>query len=229
MKVEVLKDLPPKVYSTRTVEVKLSSPQDLLELAMEAGERKLTQPEIAKLVLWRTECASKKIPAMLEIVEEFEEEQIPLVVFSAFRAPIDALATRHGWGVITGDVSHEERARIVADFQSGGLRGIALTIAAGGVGITLTEASNVLFVDRDWNPSSNSQAEDRCNRIGQTASSVQILDLVADNAVDRAVSASIAKKQGWFNGAVDDAHNAAPLIAATYKSQLERAGIEVSQ
>ena len=32
----------------------------------------------------------------------------------------------------------------------------------------MTEANNVIFLNEWWNPSSNRQAEDRVNRIGQT-------------------------------------------------------------
>ena len=37
----------------------------------------------------------------------------------------------------------------------------------GSEGLTLTEANNVIFLNEWWNPSSNRQAEDRVNRIGQ--------------------------------------------------------------
>ena len=37
----------------------------------------------------------------------------------------------------------------------------------GSEGLTLTEANHVIFLNEWWNPSSNRQAEDRVNRIGQ--------------------------------------------------------------
>ena len=44
---------------------------------------------------------------MLAVVEDYEQALEPLVVFSAHRAPIDTLARREGWEVITGDTQPE--------------------------------------------------------------------------------------------------------------------------
>jgi len=42
-----------------------------------------------------------------------------------------------------------------------------LSLKAGGVGITLTQANHVFHFDRWWNPSVENQATDRAFRIGQ--------------------------------------------------------------
>ena len=49
------------------------------------------------------------------------------------------------------------------------------------------------FVDLDWTPGLNVQAEDRLCRIGQR-NSVLITRLVADVSLDRRVSAALARK-----------------------------------
>ena len=43
-----------------------------------------------------------------------------------------------------------------------------LTTAVGGLGLNLTGADVVIFVDHDWNPMKDLQAMDRAHRIGQT-------------------------------------------------------------
>jgi SNF2 family DNA or RNA helicase len=148
--------------------------------------------------------AIAKIPAMLRMVEDFEEQEEPLVVFSAHRAPIDELEKRKGWGVITGDTSPEERSRLEARFQAGDLLGIGCTIRAGGVSITLTRACNALFVDREWTPALNSQAEDRTYRIGQDRP-VLITTLVADHPLDLRVTELTTDKQVLIDASVDAA------------------------
>ncbi|KAJ4296877.1 hypothetical protein N0V90_006925 [Kalmusia sp. IMI 367209] len=44
-----------------------------------------------------------------------------------------------------------------------------LSTRAGGLGINLTTAEDVIFLDEDWNPQATLQAEARAHRIGQTA------------------------------------------------------------
>jgi hypothetical protein len=131
--------------------------------------------------------AKAKIPAMINVIEDFEEAEEPVVVFSTHRAPIDSLAMREGWAVITGDVDGEQRQRIVRNFQDGKYKGIGLTIDAGGTALTLTRASQVVFVDRSFTPKFNEQAEDRLVRIGQTRG-VVITTLVADHFLDQRIA-----------------------------------------
>lgn len=44
---------------------------------------------------------------------------------------------------------------------------LLLTTHVGGLGLTLTGADTVIFVEHDWNPMKDLQAMDRAHRIGQ--------------------------------------------------------------
>ena len=105
--------------------------------------------------------AVAKIPSLLSLIEQYEEQEEPVVVFSAHRAVVEELSKRPGWAVIMGGVKAEERTRIEEAFQAGKLKGVACTIAAGGVAITLTRSHNAIFTDLEWTPALNAQAEDR--------------------------------------------------------------------
>lgn len=115
----------------------------------------------------RHQIARAMVPVMHSIIDEHEEQGQPIVVASCHREPIEECGERSGWGAIIGGMDPEARRQIESRFQNGELRGVGLTIRAGGVAITLTRASTMLFVDLDWTPSLNIQCEDRIHRIGQ--------------------------------------------------------------
>jgi SNF2 family DNA or RNA helicase len=71
---------------------------------------------------------------------------------------------------IFGGVPAEERKRIVDRFQesSSSFGVMILSPKAGGVGLTITAASNVIHLSRWWNPAVEDQCTDRAYRIGQT-------------------------------------------------------------
>jgi hypothetical protein len=160
-------------------------------------------PDFREFSALRAKLAASRIAAAVEIVEDSEDAGVPLLVFSAHRAPIEEIGKREGWAAILGGTPADERQRIVEDFQAGKLRGVALTIAAGGVGLTLTHAATALFVDLDWVPGNNAQAEDRMVRIGQTADMIRIVRLVSDHILDRHVQALLEEKQELVAGAIE--------------------------
>lgn len=202
---EVLPDLPKKSYSTITVDSISRSLKKKLDEVFDEVDIFLSAKELPPFEMFseiRSALAESRIEAMLEMVESHEEEEIPLIVFSAHRAPIDTLAEREGWATITGSTKPEDRQSIVNKFQAGELKGVGLTISAGGVGLTLTRAWKALFVDLDWTPALNAQAEDRICRIGQTKP-CEIVRMVSDHVLDKHIHELIAEKIDLFNNAID--------------------------
>jgi SWI/SNF-related matrix-associated actin-dependent regulator 1 of chromatin subfamily A len=164
----------------------------------------LSMPGFEEFSEIRAKLASARIPAVEEIVESYEESDTPLVVFSAHVAPIKAIGSRQGWDCITGDTNPKDRRDIVKAFQSGQLKGVACTIQAGGVGVTLTRASTALFVDLDWTPAWNLQAEDRICRIGQTSNKVLIQHLQSNHPLDKHIQKLIRYKMQLMTQALDE-------------------------
>jgi len=237
---EVLPDLPTKLW--RTVEVECVDADEglrklcdeVLAALREYAEKKGISLEEAieeamatkdgvtfdQLARVRHRLSIAKIPALLEMIEEREEEEQPVVVFSAHRAPVEALATRGGWGIVTGGAAAGQRADAVEMFQAGRLRGIAATIGAGGVAITLTRAHEAIFVDLDWTPALNAQAEDRVCRIGQTRG-VIITRIQADHAIDEHVNRILARKQELIAATVEASAVLAPAASTELADELE--------
>lgn len=210
---EVLPDLPGKTYKTVPVENLKRGLRARLDEALAAWQRRegleghdlpKLMPPFEELAEIRAELAAAKIPTMLDLVAEYEEQEEPLVVFSAHRAPVDVLAGRPGWARISGEETDRERTEIVSAFQEGRLKGVALTIGAGREGLTLTRASQMLFVDLAWTPAWNSQAQDRICRIGQTRGCVYTT-LVARHPVDERLEELLQDKQDIINASVEAA------------------------
>lgn len=148
---------------------------------------------------------SSKLDEVIDIIESTGQQ---IVVWSQFAQIIKLLAKRleekgitHGKFI--GSTPSDERARIITDFQDGKIQVFAGTIAAGGVGITLTAASTAVFVDRSWSNALNLQAEDRCHRIGQK-SAVQIIDIIASDTIDAKRIRGIQLKWKWIERLIGD-------------------------
>lgn len=149
---------------------------------------------------------SSKLDALMDILDDRGDEQI--VVFSQYKQVIDLLEERLvrkevSYATLTGSVLQEDRDLAVQRFQKGDARVFAGTIAAGGVGLTLTAASTVIFIDRTWDPAINIQAEDRLHRIGQK-SAVEVIDLMARDTVDLGKSQQIKLKWTWIQKLLGD-------------------------
>jgi SNF2 family DNA or RNA helicase len=149
---------------------------------------------------------SSKLDALQEWMEDRPDE--PLVIFSQYKSVIKLLEHRLrkaevAYRLCTGDVTGEDRTRGVKDFQEARARVFAGTIAAGGVGITLTRASTAAFIDRSWSPAINGQAEDRTHRIGQTQA-VEVIDFMARNTVDLGKHQKLAVKGIWLKKILGD-------------------------
>lgn len=78
-------------------------------------------------------------------------------------------------------------------------------IQSAGVGITLTAAWHVVFGELDWVPGNMSQAEDRCNRIGQR-NSVLAEHLVLQGSIAATMAVRLVAKQNVIDSALDRDH-----------------------
>lgn len=215
---EVLPDLPTKIYQQIDVDIDAATMRaceearellqsrgvSLEQAVFESNSLGVAFEQIARL---RKALATAKLPALLELLPEYEEAGEPVLVFSAHRAPIDALASRPGWAVITGDTPAKERTKIEDIFQSGALKGVAGTIEAMGVSITLTRAHQAIFVDLEWTPAANGQAEDRICRIGQSRG-VVIKTLIAPDTFDQEVVDLLRRKQKIIDSTINAAASA---------------------
>jgi len=127
---------------------------------------------------------SAKLDYAKELIEDNPDEQF--VVFSWFKAACEALQDRlpdDETTIVHGDVRQDARDDRIAEFVDGTRRVLICTIATMGESQNFQNANNVIFLDRSWNPSENTQAEDRVYRLGQERK-VTITHLIAKDTVD---------------------------------------------
>jgi SNF2 family DNA or RNA helicase len=245
-KADVLQQLPPKVYSVRTVELPeayrkaYDDLEDKMIAELPDGDELAIMDVLAKLThLGSLSCApcdvritveipetgprageevehihldmkapSWKVDALLEVLAERPGE--PVVTFAPGRqlmtlAGASAAGAGLQVGYVVGGQSMRERTETVERFQKGKIDLLCATTGAGGVGLTLTAARTVVFLQRPWSLVEATQAEDRCHRIGsEHHDSIEIIDVVAANTVDARVRKVLYGKAGQLAELLQD-------------------------
>lgn len=237
-KSEVLTQLPAKTYQVRKVQMATAQykaytqlRKEMLALLEDGSVLAAFDPLVQTMRLLQLASAltevdadgnvtaltepSNKVQALLELVDESAGE--PLVVFAASRKLIElcsAKLTKEGVDhvSITGAVAPADRAAAVARFQTGTVPVCLVTLGAGGEGITLTAASRAVFLQRSWSLVQNLQAEDRIHRIGQGASSVEIIDIVSEDTIEARVMEAFRDKETTLAEVVKDKKTLRNLI-----------------
>lgn len=169
----------------------------------EAASKAAQAEQLVRIEALKQIAAQGKLKAVQEWVASFLETGEKLVLFAHHREIVGALAAEFSAPSITGATSVEERQAAVDKFQNDPTcRLIVCNIQAGGVGITLTAASNVAFCELGWNPAAHDQAEDRTHRIGQT-DAVTAWYLLAAGTIDEDIYDLIEKKRAVVDAATD--------------------------
>lgn len=117
---------------------------------------------------------SLKLQRLEEIVEEAIDNDESVLIFSQYQeiclALQKELSKKYNVYLLHGGTSRKQRDQMIEEFQDPSTPPsvFILSLKAGGVGITLTKASQVIHFDRWWNPAVENQATDRAFRIGQS-------------------------------------------------------------
>jgi SWI/SNF-related matrix-associated actin-dependent regulator 1 of chromatin subfamily A len=153
----------------------------------------------------RQALAYAKTSATLDFVKGAIEQGEKVIVFSCFDDPIQRFAKELGSAavVVTGKTPAAKRQDLVDRFQhDDDVRAFVANIIAGGTGVNLTAATQVVFNDLDWLPTNHWQAEDRAYRIGQTRT-VNVTYVVAQNTIDEFVQTVLETKAALVTAIVE--------------------------
>ncbi|XP_008538432.1 chromodomain-helicase-DNA-binding protein 1-like isoform X1 [Equus przewalskii] len=106
---------------------------------------------------------------------------------------------------VDGSVRGEERHLAIKNFGQKPIFIFLLSTRAGGVGMNLTAADTVIFVDSDFNPQNDLQAAARAHRIGQNKS-VKVIRLIGRDTVEEIVCRKAASKLQLTNTIIEGGH-----------------------
>ena len=109
---------------------------------------------------------------MLDLVEEdLFKAHMPYVTYMRMDGSVEA-SQRHGMvQLFNNDPSIDV---------------MLLTTQVGGLGLNLTGADTVIFMEHDWNPSRDVQAMDRAHRLGQKRT-VNVYRLITRNTLEEKI------------------------------------------
>ncbi len=142
---------------------------------------------------------SSKLTRLMELVDELRAEGQRMLIFSQFTSHLALVkAALDAKGVtslqLDGTTTAKDRKKLVQAFQEGSDPVFLISLKAGGVGLNLTAATNVILLDPWWNPAVEDQASDRAHRIGQQQP-VTVYRLVAMNTVEELMLSLHARKR----------------------------------
>jgi len=165
-----------------------------------------------------------KVETACEWIDTFlDSTDRKLVVFAHHISVVDAIAEKYGNLRVAGKDTQQVRQNAVDSFQNDPeSRVIVLNMKAGGVGLTLTAASDVLFVEQGWTPAEHDQAEDRCHRIGQD-DNVSAWYLLANDTIDHDIYQLIADKRVVVDAVTEgDEEESGSILNELVKSLIKR-------
>jgi uncharacterized Zn finger protein/superfamily II DNA or RNA helicase len=148
---------------------------------------------------------SGKTQLLLELLEQILESGEKTLIFTQYREMGDLLVPliSKQLGVeadfLHGGCSRKERDAMVDNFQQNrSARILLLSLKAGGTGLNLTAASNVIHYDLWWNPAVEAQATDRAFRIGQERQ-VMVHRFITQGTFEEKINVMIQSKKELAN------------------------------
>ena len=212
---EVLTDLPAKTRSFIPIQlyneaVYQRAEEDFLTYiretkGREAEERASRAESFAKVEVLKQLAVEGKMTEAIEWIDNFLKSGRKLVVFAVHKSVIKTLMTKFGDIAVKVDGScnapKKEEAKV--QFQTNpNIRLFVGNINAARMGLTLTAAHDLVFLELPWTPGALGQAEDRVHRITQTKG-VVIYFLLALGTIEEKIAKLLDKKRKVLDAILD--------------------------
>lgn len=218
LKSEVLPDLPPKTRQFLPIQL-TPAQREVYDIAQDEWEEKLNEyylngesippgTMLNMLSDLRHKCGIIKVPYACDWIREYNASTgKPMIVFAHHKDVIKGihLALEDDYKVanITGETPAKMRQVIVNSFQEGEIEVLLCNTIAAKEGLTLTKADTALFIEREWVPSDEEQAEARIHRIGQDSDSVHSVYLSCMNTIDEHFDRVVEQKRQVVKAVLD--------------------------
>lgn len=212
-KKDVLLQLPDKTRSYLNVEISnrkeyQDAERDIIKYLrnyQDADDDKLQRTirgaVMVKMGILKQISAKGKVDGAIDIIHNIVDGGQKLIVFCFLKDVVQALKMEFRDAVtVTGDDNTQQKQYAVDRFQNDErCKLIILNYRSGGTGLTLTAASNVLFVEFPWTAADCVQAEDRAHRNGQK-NAVNCVYLLGRDTIDEYMYELIQKKKDIADG-----------------------------
>lgn len=237
LKRDVLSELPDKQRSALLQKVNLKSYKrveaDLVAYLMEEkgvkkekAEKTAIVAQLAKIEYCKQEAVKAKIPLFVDWVHEFlEDSDEKLIIFIHHKETTKELKKAlksYKPLTITGGDKTKDRNESVELFQNDDEHRIIIcSIKAASMGLTLTRASNVAFLELGWTPGEHAQAEDRAHRIGQKQC-VNAYYFLAKGTIDEIIYDLLEEKRVVFEKVMSDGGEALAFTTEGTKAKKKK-------
>lgn len=140
-----------------------------------------------------------RIQALKSVIDSTDADE-KIIIWAKFHHDLDVichmLAENYGEDSVvefSGRKNTAEKEEALSQFRNGA-RFFVATASSGGYGLTLNEASYVVYYNNTFKYSDRLQSEDRCHRIGQT-NPVTYVDLCTMQTIDERIMNCIKEKK----------------------------------
>uniref|UniRef100_A0A4W3K5R7 Chromodomain helicase DNA binding protein 1-like n=1 Tax=Callorhinchus milii TaxID=7868 RepID=A0A4W3K5R7_CALMI len=151
--------------------------------------------------------ASGKLYLLDKLLGFLKSRNHRVLLFSQMTRMLDVLQDYmeyrgYSYERLDGSIRGEERFLAIKNFSQQDVFVFLLSTRAGGVGMNLTAADTVIFVDSDFNPQNDLQAAARAHRIGQTKP-VKIIRLIGRDTVEEIIYGRAKSKLKLTNTVIE--------------------------
>ena len=143
---------------------------------------------------------SGKMEVLMNILENILESDEKVLIFTQYvkmgNIMKDLIKEKFNEEVLflSGEVPRKKRDEMINEFQNGKTKIFILSLKAGGIGLNLTAAVNVIHYDLWWNPAVENQATDRAYRIGQTEN-VMVYRFITKGTLEEKINQILLEKR----------------------------------